>query len=282
MTTDYQEVIKANIALHSRLAADYNTCEPQFRSENIDRTENILKELITQNKVDSILDLGCGTGFVIDIVKKYVSEIYGVDVTQAMLDRIDRTGDAKISIFNHDAGSFDAKGKSFDMVTAYSFLHHLYDVVPVFETAYKHLKEGGVFYADQDPNFYFWDAINQLEREGNYHSLVKREIEMVTYKDEDIQTNFGVDTDIFNNAEYGKNIKGGFREEELREKLLGVGFKDVKFVYYWYIGQAFIINQAGLEKQVGLQQANFMDDILQMLLPVSKNLYKYIGFIATK
>ena len=43
----------------------------------------------------------------------------------------------------------------------------------------------------------------------------KREIEMVTYKDEDIEKNFGVDKDVFNAAEYGKNIKGGFRAEEL-------------------------------------------------------------------
>jgi hypothetical protein len=38
---------------------------------------------------------------------------------------------------------------------------------------------------------------------------------MVTYKDEDIEKNFGVSKDVFNTAEFGKNITGGFKEEEL-------------------------------------------------------------------
>jgi SAM-dependent methyltransferase len=281
MNVNYQNVIEANIALHTRLAAEYNGCEPQFRPENINRTEQILENLIQGANAKSILDLGCGTGFVIDIVKKYVNEIYGVDVTQAMLYRIDRSGNAKITIFNHDAGSFETD-RTFDMVTAYSFLHHLYDIEPVLRTAYKHLNKGGIFFADQDPNYYFWESVNQLKRDGNYHPIVKREIEMVTYKDEDIEANFGVEKDVFNQAEYGKNIKGGFREEELIDLLHKVGFSDVKITYYWYIGQAYIINQMGLEMKDGLEKANFMDEVLQTILPLSKNLYKYIGFVATK
>jgi ubiquinone/menaquinone biosynthesis C-methylase UbiE len=282
MKAEYKEVIEANIKLHTRLASEYNTCEPQFKAENIDRTEKILSELINKTNAKSILDLGCGTGFVIDIAKKYVSEIYGVDVTQAMLDRIDLSGSANIKVFNHDAGTFSAGDKKFDMVTAYSFLHHLYEIRPVLETAYKHLNSGGVFYADQDPNFYFWESVNKLDRNGDYHEVVKREIEMVSYKDEDIQEKFGIETDIFNKAEYGKNIRGGFKEEEIREMLLEIGFKKVDFVYYWYIGQAMVINQLGFTKELGLQKADFIDEVLQKILPISKNLYKYIGFIATK
>ena len=88
-----------------------------------------------------------------------------------------------------------------------------FDVKPTIETAFKALKTGGVFYADLDPNFYFWDQIDQLQRDGSYHSIVKREIEMVTYKDEDILNKFGVPCETFNDAEYGKNRLGGFKEE---------------------------------------------------------------------
>ena len=34
-----QKVIEANIAVHSRLAAHYQSCEPQFRPENVAKVE---------------------------------------------------------------------------------------------------------------------------------------------------------------------------------------------------------------------------------------------------
>ena len=199
-----------------------------------------------------------------------------------MMDKVDKTGKAEITLFNHDTGTFPASPGAYDLVTAYSFLHHLYDVVPTLTTAYTALRDGGVFYADLDPNFYFWEGVNHLDRKGSYDEIVKREIEMVTYKDEDIEKNFGVDKDIFNSAEYGKNIKGGFRAEDLEASLLAIGFKKVIFFYHWYIGQGKLINDESYSKEDRFRYADIMDIYLQKALPLSKNLFKYIGFIAEK
>lgn len=280
--TKYEEVIKANIALHSKMADDYSTCEPHFRPENVNKVEEVLKGIFEEVKADKVLDLGCGTGFIINIAKKYVSHIDGVDVTQAMMDKVDKSGNAKITLHNHDTGTFPAKEGFYDVVTGYSFLHHLYDIKPTLQTAFKALKPGGKFYADLDPNYYYWEGIDRLDRKGNYDPMVTREIEMVTYKDEDIEKNFGVSKDIFNNAEFGKNIAGGFKEEDLVANLKAAGFKEVKFFYYWFLGQAALVNDSWGTKEERLQYANVMDNILQRSLPVSRNLYKYLGFIATK
>jgi len=43
--TKYDDVVKANIALHSKMADDYSTCEPHFRPENIDKVEKKLKTI---------------------------------------------------------------------------------------------------------------------------------------------------------------------------------------------------------------------------------------------
>ena len=94
----YEEVVKANIALHSKMADDYSTCEPHFRPENIAKVEAKLKNIIDETKAKRLLDLGCGTGFMINIAKKYVTEIDGVDVTQAMMDKVDTSGPAKIRL----------------------------------------------------------------------------------------------------------------------------------------------------------------------------------------
>ncbi len=278
----YQEVIEANIALHSKMSGDYNTCEPHFRPENIKKVEDKLVKVIKSVKGKRLLDLGCGTGFVINIAKKYVDEITGVDVTQAMMDKIDKSGKCKITLIKHDTGSVNVPEESFDVVTGYSFLHHLYNVVPTLKTAYKSLKKGGKLYADLDPNYYFWEGVNNLKRDGLYDPIVKREIEAVTYKDEDIETKFGVKKDVFNTAEFGKNIKGGFKDDELEKQLKKIGFTKVEFFFHWYVGQGMLINDKTYTKEERFKYANEIDNLLQKAMPLSKNLFKYVGFIATK
>lgn len=278
----YEKVVQANIELHSKLSAHYNTCEPHFRDENVKKVQTILEKIIDETNAEKMLDLGCGTGFMINIGKKFVKEIWGVDVTKAMTDRIDKSGDCQIIILNEDTAQAQLPANYFDIATAYSFLHHLYEIKPTLHNAYNALREGGKLYADLDPNYYFWEGINELDRMGNYDFIVKREIEAVTYKDEDIEKNFGVSKDIFNNAEFGKNVKGGFKEEELVATLKSVGFKEVSLFYHWYIGQGALINDAKYTREDRFQYADIMNDMLQKALPLSKNLFKYVGFIAVK
>lgn len=278
----YKEVIEANIALHSKMSEQYSTCEPHFRPENIRKVESILLEVIQSVSGKRLLDLGCGTGFVINIAKKYVNEITGVDVTQAMLDKVDQSGTARISLLKADTGSVQLPEASFDVVTAYSFLHHLYDITPTLKTAFRSLKKGGKFYADLEPNYFFWEKINELDRKGNYDGIVKREIEAVTYKDEDIEKNFGVKKNVFNNAEFGKNIQGGFKDSELEKTLFDIGFSEVKIFFHWFLGQGALINDPQYKQDERFRFAEVMDNTLQRSMPLSKNLYKYLGFIATK
>ena len=200
MEKKYKEVIDANIAFHTKLSSEYNTCEPHFRPENIDKVENQIKHVVKATNAKRLADFGCGTGFIINIAKKYVKEITGVDVTQTMMDKVDKSGSAKIELINYDTGTVPLEAGSYDVVTAYSFLHHLYDVVPTIRNASNCLRKGGMFYADLDPNYYFWQGLTELDRNGNYDGIVKREIEAVTYKDEDIEKTFGVKKEVFKNT----------------------------------------------------------------------------------
>ena len=277
-----QKVIEANIAVHSRLAAHYQSCEPQFRPENVAKVERRFAALARETSAGRLLDLGCGTGFMIDIAKRYVGRILGVDVTQPMLDRVDRSGAAQIEHCNHDAGTFPAEPGAYQLVTAYSFLHHLAEVEPVMRTASRALAPGGKFYADQDPNFYFWAEIGRLERGGDYHPLVRREIESVVFKDEEIEAKFGVSREVFNHAEFGKDIAGGFREETLRAQLLEAGFARVDFHYDWFLGEGFLINGGSAPREELFRQAAVINEALTRALPVSRAMFKYLGFVATK
>ncbi len=277
-----QQIIQANVELHSKMSAHYNTCEPHFRNENVEKVEANFLKAITNLNAEKMLDLGCGTGFMILIGKKYVKEIYGVDVTKAMTDRIDMSGDAKITIINDDTAKAALPKNYFDIATAYSFLHHLYEVKPTLQNAYQSLRDGGRLYVDLDPNYYFWEGVNKLDRHGEYDFIVKREIEAVTYKDEDIEKSFGVSKETFNHAEFGKNIKGGFKEEDLIATLHEVGFTKISFFYHWFIGEGGLINDPQYTKEDRFKYAAIMNQTLQKSLPLSRNLFKYVGFIAEK
>ena len=277
-----RKVIAANIAVHSKLAAHYETSEPHFRSENVAKVERWITNLVAATQAQSVLDLGCGTGFVIQILKRHVPHITGVDVTSAMLERVDRSGTASVELVKNDTGTYPVEKGAFQLVTAYSFLHHLCDLAPTLGTAARALGPGGKFYADLEPNYYFWEVINQLERGGTYHPLVQREIEAVTFKDEEIEQKFGVSRETFNHAEFGKDIAGGFKQEELERLLREAGFSQVEFFYHWFLGEGFMINREGTPREERFQHAEIVNEALQSALPASRNLFKYLGFVATK
>lgn len=279
---EIKEAINANIAVHSAMAKEYNKVEPHFRPESIQRVKGIIDSIDENRSINKALDFGCGTGFMIDILKDYASEITGVDVTQDMLNQVDRSGEVKIDLINSDTGTVKLKEEYYDIATAYTFLDHLYDMKPTFQNAFQSLSINGVFYADLSPNFYFWESIKGLDRTENYDPIIDRELNAVYHKDQEIQDQFGVDKEVFINAEHQKHIKGGLIEEELEVLLREVGFRKIEFVYHWFIGQAQLINDPEANKSESLKHAKTMHDYLVKSLPISRNLFKYVGFIATK
>lgn len=278
----YQKAIKANIAVHSAMADEYDTAEPHFRSESVNRVKSIIEDTIQSRNTENALDLGCGTGFMINILKEHFNNITGVDVTQAMMDKIDLSGRANISLINSDTGSVELPNNHFDIATAYTFLDHLYDMNPTFINCYKALKKGGLFYADLSPNAYFWDEIKKLNVHSKYDPIIEREVLAVHKKNEEIEATFGVNKDLFTLAEYQKHVLGGLREEDVKNQLENVGFKNINFIYHWYIGQAQLVNDTSNEKNINLDRAKTMHYYLEKSLPLSRHLFKYIGFIAEK
>ena len=278
----YQEVIAANQKVHTALAGIYNASEPQFRPENVAHVESRLRPIFEETKAKRLLDLGCGTGFIIDIAKKYVPEIDGVDVTEAMLRQVDCSGEASIRLHLGDAGVFPAEADAYDVVTAYSFLHHLYDIGPTLTTASQALRPGGKFYVDLEPNYYFWSAMKSLPPEGSYHSIVERERAAVLERGSQIENQYRIDREVFDTAEYGKNETGGFAEERLAQALYSAGFSGVSFSYYWFLGQAGIVNDSGFGREQAVMAAQTCAEALTKALPLTRHLFKYVGFVAIR
>lgn len=272
------EVIEANIKLHTALADVYKHTEPHYRPENIERIDGVLKTLQKNYNGESLLDIGCGAGFIIDIAKKYFKTIRGIDITPTMLAQINtesETCDIKVELGNCEDLTFGEN--TFDACSAYAVLHHLHDIPAVMQEVYRVLKPGGVFYSDLDPNHYFWSAISKLSKEEKYSDIVAREYHAVLYKDDELEEQFNVEKDILHTAEYLKHDMGGFKEEDMIAILKKIGFTSVKIQYEWFLGEGNIIHGEKTK-----EAANIMREYMRDILPLSRHLFKYISIYAIK
>jgi len=269
-----EEIIRANIAYHSALAETYNKEQPYFKQENVERIDALLKSLALEFGNNSLIDLGCGTGFIINIAKKYFKQVVGVDITQEMLDRIDKSG-GNIKLYRSDTANIPLKSGCSDICTAYTFLHHLGELKPTFIEAHRLLRKGGIFYADLEPNYYYWEMIRNIKKCKIGNEIITREIQFVLDKVGEISKQFNINKKTIMLAEYQKMIKGGFKEEEITQLLHEVGFSSVDFRYEWYLGQAYYLHN---EPENGF----IIENYLKKFLPATRHLFKYISFIAKK
>lgn len=272
-----ERIIEANILVHTAMAATYDKNEPHFRPENKAVVRSQLEKLRAKTG-PRLLDVGCGTGFVIGLAKDLFAEIHGVDITQAMLDRVDRSS-GNITLHRSVAEKLPFPNGHFDAATAYSFIHHLSDYGEVLREVHRVLRPGGMFYIDLDPNRAFWQAMSEVQRAtaaAERSDIVAREVDSVLHTDDRVQKEFGIPAETFNLAEHYKDIQGGIDGDELRTTALKLGFAACEVGYYWYLGQGAVLHGQSAEA------AALVEGYLRRALPVSKSLFKYVRFFLTK
>jgi len=271
---DPANVLEANIAFHTALAADYDKSQPHFRPENVARVTEIIERMAAETGGGSLVDLGCGTGFVINIAKRFFRRVVGVDITPAMLDRVDLSGgQVEVCLATTDAVPF-ADGE-FDACTAYGYLHHLYDLEPTFREAARLLRPGGQFFADQDSNYYFWERLTALAERRGLSGFVEREVKAVTETDEQVAAETELTADQVSLAEYQKMRLGGFKADEVVALMRASGFGSASYQYEWFLGQGKVLHEQGAPA------AELVEAYLREGLPATEHLFKYVSLFAT-
>jgi len=266
-----EQVLEANIKVHSAISKNYNS-DTHWRPENQKKVrahlERLRSSLPNADGDKSLLDIGCGTGFIIHLANDLFKRIDGIDITEAMLAQVDLTlGNVHIKIAEAENTGFS--DNSMDMVTAYSFLDHLYKVEPVFQEVYRVLKPGGIFYADLNPNRAFWASISQLSGMSEFNPIVQREIDMLVQGDT-LSNALGLNRELMKMSEPGKSYLNGFVKEEL--EILGhqIGFSHVEVAFDWFLGQADLIHNHPKEN------AAIVQHFLERALPLTSHLFKYL------
>lgn len=271
------DVFKANIEVHTKMADTYNIREPHFFPENQAKVRKVLEE-IHPNPGGKLLDVGCGTGFIINLAKDLFDEIHGVDATEAMLSKVD-VSCGNICLHNINAEKLPFADGNFDVVTAYAFLHHLQDYKQVLREVFRVIKDGGCFYVDLEPNRMYWEMAERYRSKktsGARSAIVKQEIDSVCHTDSKVRKEFGIEENVFNAAEYIKSTYGGLDAEQFTKELKETGFGDVKVSYQWYAGQGKIIHEQSNK------DSSIIEKYLNDVLPFSESLFKYLRFVAIK
>jgi SAM-dependent methyltransferase len=114
------------------------------------------RELISRFKQSGdILDIGCSSGGFLSTLKSSAWRLHGIEIAPNVAERARLNTGAEI--FVGDALNAPFGRESFDVVTCFDVLEHVYEPKRFLELVLKWLKPGGIFYTTL-PNIDSWEA----------------------------------------------------------------------------------------------------------------------------
>jgi ubiquinone/menaquinone biosynthesis C-methylase UbiE len=271
-----KDVLDANIEVHTRMVQRYEAEEPHFRPENQEKVRRRLAALRERAPGGRLLDVGCGTGFIIHLAVGLFDEIHGVDITPAMMERV-RTDRGNITLHQSTAEAMPFADATFDAVTAYSFVDHVADQGALLREVARVLKPRGIFYADLIPSRMFWRALTSLDPEAEHRAsdIVRRETDMVRENDKKVERQFGIPAELFRRAEPGKE-EGGIDPAAFCVAALRSGFASCEASFDWFLGQGAVMHGQSFA------DAAVVEAWLRRVSPLADHLFKYVYFHAVK
>ncbi|WP_457744547.1 class I SAM-dependent DNA methyltransferase [Sulfurimonas sp.] len=160
-----------------------------IRVKGAKKIAEAINAVIDLNKDMQIIDFGTGTGLLGFSIAPSVKQVYGVDTSAKMLEKLKEKNTSELSIIPYHQDIIkEPLTQEFDGLISSMTLHHVQDLEAFFATIYKNIKKDGFI------------AIADLEKEdGTFHS-----------------DNEGVH-------------HFGFEKEELIQIVQKSGFKNIKF-----------------------------------------------------
>lgn len=112
-----------------------------------DQVEGALLEFVGPSQVSAYLDLGTGTGRILELVAPRASRAVGIDLNGEMLTlaraRIERAALAHVQVRRGDLFELPYADGSFELITVHQVLHYLEDPSAAVAEAARVLKPGG-------------------------------------------------------------------------------------------------------------------------------------------
>ena len=120
-----------------------------FTAEDLERLSHIVESLGVKKGMD-ILDLGCGTGILFDMLRRKVGDeglVTGVDFSFQMLEKAHRNFPFKnVNVVDADALNLPFADSVFDMAISFSAFPHFADQQRAIDETHRVLKPNAMFY----------------------------------------------------------------------------------------------------------------------------------------
>lgn len=261
----------ANIEFHRLLAPHYEE-QPFFNEANRQRVRALLWELAQSTPAERLLDVGCGTGLVLDLAHDLFKELDGIDITPEMLAKVTPRANVRTQLAT--AESIPFPDRTFDLVTAYGVLHHIENLSRMFQEARRTLKSGGVFYADEAPSQHYLDALLGLNPRSPMTDAVRRERRRVDSDPAEYERRYGLPVEVVRRAMVQNNTWHTLRQDKLERLLKSSGFGTVQITFRHFLGEGQCRQEGGADL------VNTTYSYLVSLLPLTRHLFKYFVVVA--
>jgi ubiquinone/menaquinone biosynthesis C-methylase UbiE len=137
--------------------------------------KTLLSLSVGNGSVGKVLDIGCGTGALLDQLQTCSTEVWGVDVSPEALKYCSLRGHAKLVLA--DATNIPFRSEYFDVVTAIGLIEHLEQDVEFLVETKRLLKPNGVLILLTSSFRSLWsmhDTANEHKRRYRLRSLNQR------------------------------------------------------------------------------------------------------------
>jgi ubiquinone/menaquinone biosynthesis C-methylase UbiE len=147
---------------YDRIATEYNQRYPS--SQHWERGQALL-DLARQVRAQTVLEVGSGTGFWLNLLHTIVPDVFGLDYSLGMIREAQRQP-APLKLLRGSAIQLPYRDQSFDFVCCVDAIHHFVDHRHFISEAFRVLKPGGALAViGHDPHegtskWYIYDYFN--------------------------------------------------------------------------------------------------------------------------
>jgi len=122
------------------------------------RAKTIIKELLLiNNKITSILDIGCGAGFLLDEFNKKFEHVVGIEPSKKLMEYAVKHYNLKIYNYYFSSKTVNKIKEKYDVVIMSHIIEHITNPIEFVRNAYLLLNKNGILYIET-PNINSWLA----------------------------------------------------------------------------------------------------------------------------
>ena len=105
-----------------------------------------IRVYLENNTYEKLLDIGCGTGWLINsLAKQRSAQYFGLDISENMLQRAKDKNIPNATFVIGSSDDLPYEDEMFDIVTCVQSFHHYPDSKKAMQEAYRVLKKGGLY-----------------------------------------------------------------------------------------------------------------------------------------